>query len=203
MPSSEELRADHDAEPSDEDCRLMRAISQSDPQALQRLYDRYSPRVFAFCLRSLRNRAEAEDLVIEIFWELWRRQERYDQTRSSPLTYLMKVTRSRVIDRLRSLRSRSSVESSSAASQHGVEDGRAADGGGPLDQMAGAEAGAQVRDALNRLSPDQRKALEMAYFDAMSYSEVADSLGQPLGTVKSRIRQALAQLREMLGKVGV
>jgi RNA polymerase sigma-70 factor (ECF subfamily) len=73
----------------------------------------------------------------------------------------------------------------------------------PLDQMAGAEAADQLRAAINSLSSDQRQALEMAYFDAMTYSEVADALSQPLGTVKSRIRQALAQLRHLLGKAGV
>jgi RNA polymerase sigma-70 factor (ECF subfamily) len=69
--------------------------------------------------------------------------------------------------------------------------------------MAEAEAGDRLRAAMNLLNPDQRKALEMAYFDAMTYSEVADSLGQPLGTVKSRIRQALAQLRQMLERAGL
>lgn len=181
----------------------MRGISENNPKALEQLYDRYSPRVFAFCLRSLRDRSEAEDLTLEIFWELWRRQKRYDAARSSPLTYLMKVTRSRVVDRLRSLRSKAPTQQFRADWQMPVEDARPSTAIDPLDQIADVEAGAQLRDALNGLSADQRKALEMAYFDALTYSEVAEALGQPLGTVKSRIRQALSQLRQALGRVVV
>lgn len=182
---------------------MMRGIADNDPTALERLYDRYSSRVFAFCLRSLRDRPEAEDLLLEIFWELWRSQHRYDAARSSPFTYLMQVTRSRVVDRLRSLRSKGSTRQFSADPQRPIEDQQSSAAMEPLDQMAGAEAGDRLRQAMNSLSSDQRQALEMAYFDAMTYSEVADSLSQPLGTVKSRIRQALAQLRQLLGKAGV
>lgn len=181
-----------------DDEALMRGVAAGDRQSFERLYDRYSPRVFAFCLRSLGDRSEAEDLVVEIFWELWRRQDRYEPERSSPLTYLMKVTRSRVIDRLRSIRAKQiNVPTSSEAASPRAAD-YAACAPGPADQAVNAEQQVRVRKALSTLTADQRQALEMAYFDAMSYSEVADSLGQPLGTVKSRIRQALKQLRELL-----
>jgi RNA polymerase sigma-70 factor (ECF subfamily) len=202
MPPDDASHQQRAAEAAD-DGALMRGIAASDPRAMERLYDRYSSRVFAFCLRSLGDASEAEDLVVEIFWELWRRQDRYDATRSSPLTYLMKVTRSRLVDRLRSLRARSSGLPFSANPQLPSEDLRASESPAPIDQMAEAEAGDRLRAAMNLLNPDQRKALEMAYFDAMTYSEVADSLGQPLGTVKSRIRQALAQLRQMLERAGL
>ena len=185
--------------PAGDDLRLMEGIRAGDRDSFERLYNRYSPRVLAFCLRSLRDRAEAEDLVVEIFWELWRRQDRYDEARSSPFTYLMKVTRSRLVDRLRARQSRQSR----AIASPGNEDpagSTAMMGSGPLEQLADQESSDRLRQAMNRLGADQRQALEMAYFDAMSYSEVAHALGQPLGTVKSRIRQALNYLRQMLGK---
>jgi RNA polymerase sigma-70 factor (ECF subfamily) len=104
-----------------------------------------------------------------------------------------------VVDRLRSVRgaaARFPVDASSQLMENQPET-RSIE---PMDQTAGAEETARLRTALNTLSADQQKALEMAYFDAMSYAEVAESLGQPLGTVKSRIRQALIQLRQLLGK---
>lgn len=173
----------------------MRGVAAGDIQCFERFYDKYSPRVFAFCLRSLGDRAEAEDLVIEVFWELWRRQHRYEPQRSSPFTYLMKVTRSRIIDRLRSIRARRMTDSSSCSTEAAT---RPTPAPGPVERVLSAEQEARLQAALNQLSADQRKALELAYFDALSYSEVADSLGQPLGTIKSRIRQALKQLREFL-----
>lgn len=202
MSSSDAIIHEGAAEPAEDDGALMRGIAEGDPKALERLYARYSARVFAFCIRSLRDPAEAEDLVVEIFWELWRRQDRYDAARSRPFTYLMKVTRSRVIDRLRGLRSATTALPRSVEPPNPADDSRRSQLTEPIDQMTVAEAAARLRAAMNLLSPDQRTALEMAYFDAMSYSEVANSLGQPLGTIKSRIREAMAQLRRILGPAG-
>lgn len=186
-------------DPHRTDDALMRGVAAGDLPSFERLYDRYSPRVFAFCLRSLGDHAEAEDLVIDVFWELWQRHDRYEPHRSSPLTYLMKVTRSRIIDRLRSIRARRAAAASSSPQTSSTEAAnQPASTPSPIEQAVGAEQEARLRAALDLLSADQRKALELAYFDALSYSEVADSLGQPLGTVKSRIRQALKQLRESL-----
>ena len=180
-----------------DDVALMRGIAQGDTAAMEHLYDRYSPRVFAFCLRSLRDRAESEDLVIEVFWELWNRCDRYDATRSSPWTYLMRVTRSRVVDRLRALRARGIATATHGTD--GLSQNEPAATHEPADELAGRETESRLRQAMGLLTPEQRQALEMAYFDAMSYSEVADRLGQPLGTIKSRIRQALSLLRRALG----
>lgn len=177
---------------------LMRRIREADAKALECFYDRYSSRVFAFCLRSLADRAECEDLVLEIFWELWSRPERYDPARSSPWTYLMQMTRSRLVDRLRSLRARSSHQFLASDSQAPAQTSQAVQSHEPFEQVARSEDDNRLHAAMESLTPEQRRALEMAYFDAMSYSQVAEALGQPLGTVKSRIRQALAQLRRML-----
>lgn len=202
MSSSDEFRDRSTARAPDDDHALMRRISASDRHAFEQLYDRHSSTVFAFCLRSLGDRSEAEDLALEIFWELWRRQDRYDPMRSSPLTYLMKVTRSRVVDRLRSLRARNAAVPNPTDPRQPLEERGEMHPSDPSDPMQSAEAAARLRAAMNQLQPDHRKALEMAYFDAMTYGQVADSLGQPLGTVKSRIRQALMQLRQILGGSG-
>jgi RNA polymerase sigma-70 factor (ECF subfamily) len=200
MSTGEALRSAGAANAADDDAALMRGIFQQNAGALERLYDRHSPRVFAFCLRSLSDRGEAEELVLDIFWELWRRPERYDAARSSPWTYLMQVTRSRLVDRLRSMRARASKQPLQAHAQHTLEDRPLPRSQEPIDQLSDVESGDRLRLALAALTPDQRQAVEMAYFDAMSYSEVADALGAPLGTVKSRIRQALAQLRQALDR---
>lgn len=196
MPPEEAMNTHPDPASADDEA-LMRGIAAGDLRSFEFFYDRYSPRVFAFCLRSLRDRGEAEDLAIEIFWELWRRQDRYEPGRSHPLTYLMKVTRSRLVDRLRSIRARRTAQGG-ASDKPSLAAAESAAASGPIEQVVGAEQEARLRAALNTLTADQQRALELAYFEAMSYSEVAQLLGQPLGTVKSRIRQAIKQLRELL-----
>lgn len=188
-------------EPCD-DRALMGAISAGDAAALARLYDRHSPTIFAFCLRALGDRMDAEDLLIDIFWEVWAREDRYDPARSSPRTYLLNLTRSRIVDRLRTLRAR---RASASVRLEGENDAQAegftheAAPAEPINDLVSAEQGAELRAAMERLTPAQREALEMAFFDAMSHSDVAQRLGQPIGTVKSRIRQALIRLREIMG----
>lgn len=184
-----------------DDGALMCAIAAGDATALARLYDRYSPIVFAFCLRSLKSDAEAEEVVVDIFWEIWQRHDRYDASRGSPRTYLLNLTRSRIIDRLRMLRARRVLPTVALDTGDGRVDeaGAAGNARPPLDDLVGSEQRDRLREAMRRLTPEQRETLELTYFDAMSNSEVAERLGQPIGTVKSRIRQALIRLREALG----
>lgn len=181
------------ADPPD-DAALMRAIAAGDATALSRLYDRHSPLVLASCVRALRDRHDAEDLVVDIFWEIWDRHDRYDASRSSPRTYLLNVARSRIIDRIRTRQARGAP----AAAEVADEPGRSAARGGPIDDAVAHEERDRLREAMRQLTPDQRRAIELTYFDAMTNSELAERLGQPLGTVKSRIRQALIRLREVL-----
>ena len=191
------LRAVSDSE----DAALMDGIARRDRASLGWFYDRHSPLVFAFCLRSLRNRSDAEDVLLEVFVEVWERSDRYDPARGSPRTYLLNVTRSRIIDCLRARKSRARHERGVAELPD--TDGAVASDHGPLSQAASGEEQQAVTLAMRSLTPEQRAALELAFFDALTHAEIAEQLGEPLGTIKSRIRAAIARLREALKQCGV
>jgi len=175
------------------DTVLMERISGGDPQALAHLYERHGGAVLALCLRILRDRAEAEDVLEEVFWELWQRRGRYDRERSSPFSYLMTLSRSRALDRLRFRRRREGV-------WHGLPEGELPAGGspGPYEDALLAEQRAAIERALQELPEPSRRAVELNFFEGLSHREIADRLGDPLGTVKTRIRQGLLALRKVL-----
>jgi RNA polymerase sigma-70 factor (ECF subfamily) len=191
------VSSDNPLDPTD--ASLMAGIRSRDSQALAQLYDRHSSMVFALCVRMLRDRNDAEDVMLDVFWELWDRAERYDASRASPLTYLLRVTRSRLIDRLRARRSRKRAELASVESVGASDFEADASGAEPLAGTLRTEERALVVRAMSDLTPDQRQAVEMAFFDAMTHTEIAAQLNEPLGTIKSRIRQALIRLRQSLG----
>jgi RNA polymerase sigma-70 factor, ECF subfamily len=178
------------AGPAD-DFALMNAIAEGDASALSALYDRHAAAVMGVGVRILRDRAEADEMTGDVFIELWNRAERYDPSRGHPLAYMLGLARSRALDRLRARTRRERLFVAPGAY----------DGSGPDDPFRDS-ANAQMRSlldrALSRLHPGQRQALELAYFDGMSHSEVAEATGEPLGTVKTRIRQGIVRLREAL-----
>lgn len=177
-----------------DDFRLMDAIAARDAAALSALYDRHAPGVMGVCLRILRDRAEAEEVAGDVFIEIWNRAERFDPTRGHPVAYLLSLARSRAIDRLRSRVRRDRIFSA-------PEDVDARSAADPFQDSSIAQMRVHLERALAGLQPGQREALELAYFDGMSHSEVAAQLGEPLGTVKTRIRQGLLRLRERLAAV--
>ncbi|BAM03175.1 RNA polymerase ECF-type sigma factor [Phycisphaera mikurensis NBRC 102666] len=181
---------------ADSDLVLMAALVKRRPEALATLYDRHAGLVMAFCLRVLRDHAEAEQLTLDVFHELWERADRFNPQRSQPRTYLMTVCRSRAIDRLR--RRRSSQEARGTGGDgFGVLDGRADPSAGePLDGLLQDEQRARIDAALGALSEPERRAVELSFFDDLSHREIADALGLPLGTVKTRIRRGLLKLRD-------
>jgi RNA polymerase sigma-70 factor (ECF subfamily) len=176
----------------------MQSIAAGDPGALELLYDRYSTLTFSLCCRILHDRNEAEDLLTDIFYEIWAKADRYDPARGSPLTYLMTLTRSRAIDRQRA--------GKKFQAQHPGDDllatGSRPDGTiaepSPLDGALGQERRQQVQKALCALDPPQRLCVELSFFDNLSHSEIAQKLNKPLGTVKTYIRQGLIRLRDGL-----
>jgi RNA polymerase sigma-70 factor (ECF subfamily) len=177
-----------------DDYDLMRGIRTRDQSALRELYDRYSGIVYALCLRVLRNATDAEDLLVDVFWETWEKSDRYDASRGSPLAYLTTLARSRAIDRLRS-----KATAGARVSLTDVEDvSPSVVAGGPLDRTIDAERRATVSAALERLDPQQRRAIECAYYEGLSHSEISEQLGKPLGTVKTWIRTGLIRLRDSL-----
>jgi len=180
-----------------EDGELMRRIRDRDGTALAALYDRHAAAVFAVCLRML-DRSDAEEVVGDVFWHVWERPERYEVSRGSVQTYLMLLGRSRAADRLRSSGRRRKIldDTGQDAVRETLHDG--APRADPFDRTAGAELRRHVTLALSQLDAGQRQAIELSFYGAMSHSEIAEALGQPLGTVKTRIRQGLIHLRDSL-----
>ncbi len=173
---------DHD------DVLLVRAVAGGDRDALARLYDRYASVLLALALRILRDRREAEDLLHDVFLEVWRSAKDYDLTRGRVRTWLIIRMRSRALDVTKSARvSRRSGDAE-------VIERVAAE-----SDVAGSPDRQRVRAALAELGDDQRQVLELAYFEGQSCSEIAERVGIPVGTVKSRLAAALGKLRQTLG----
>ncbi|HYN85127.1 MAG TPA: sigma-70 family RNA polymerase sigma factor [Pyrinomonadaceae bacterium] len=170
---------------------LIERVARGDESAFAPLYDRYSPILFGLLLRILRDRPEAEDCLQEVFLQIWQRAPSFDPARGRPFTWLVTLARSRAIDRLRSTGARARTEQAAVAEQTDV----IADADAEAFR---SEQGAFVRGALAEIPEEQRRALLLAYFEGLSQSEIAARLGQPLGTVKTRMRTGLMRLRELL-----
>jgi RNA polymerase sigma-70 factor (ECF subfamily) len=165
---------------------VVHRLRAGDQGALVELYDSYAGLINGLALRILRHTSDAEDVVQEVFVQVWRQAERFDPARGSVEAWLCTIARSRALDRLRRREARREEPSESAPA--------------PTAVPSTAEALA-VRKALDCLSTDQRRALELAYYEGLSQSEIAERLAEPLGTVKTRIRTAMIRLRDMLGPV--
>jgi len=185
-----------------DDYALMEAIaSRRDSAALRALYDRHSGLVFTLCTRVLRDRGDAEDVLIDVFFELWDKADRYDAARGSPVSYLVQLARSRAIDRLRSGRSDKAGPRATASTPDAIDGSASAlrpAAANPLNDVATSEQRELVIRAIAQLEPVQRQAIECAYYDGLSHSEIAEKLDKPLGTVKTWIRQGLIRLRDAL-----
>jgi len=163
---------------------LVRRLASGDTDALGEFYDLHAGLVNALALRILRDSSDAEDVVQEVFVQAWRQASRFDASRGTPEAWLCTMARTRALDRLRRRASRREEREETAPA--------------PSATPRSAEAIA-VRDALAGLSEDQRRALELAYYEGLTQTEIAARLGEPLGTVKTRIRTAMIRLREVLG----
>jgi RNA polymerase sigma-70 factor, ECF subfamily len=184
---------------SRDDLTLMELVARRDASALDALYLRHGSLVFALCLRMLRNHAEAEEVLQEVFWELWRSSSRYAAERGSARVYLVQLARSRALDRVR-LRRRREALLADAGGPSIISAGLGADAS-TANALAAAISGQehrQVRDALRTLSEAERRAVTLSFFEGLSHAEIAEQLGEPLGTVKTRIRRALLRLRDVL-----
>ncbi len=169
-------------------------MASGDATALSVFYDRHSPLVYATCVRVLNDRATADELLVDIFHEFWTRAGQYDVTRGNPVTYLLTLTRSRAIDRRRSMGKRSNLKLASEDAASDKPDPRPT----AAESAVTSETASIVRKALETLDPVQRQAIECAYYDGLSHTEIADRLNKPLGTIKTYIRQGLIRLRGCL-----
>jgi RNA polymerase sigma-70 factor (ECF subfamily) len=178
-----------------DDAALLRRMAGGDEGALGLLYDRWGSPVHALVLHVVRDAGEAEDVVEEVFWQAWRQAARFDPARGGAAVWLFTIARSRALDRRRALdRSREEV---SRGDEAPVAQAASA-APGPAESAEAAERRALVRSALDELPPEQREALELAYFGGLSQSEIAERTGSPLGTVKTRMRLAMQKLRGRL-----
>ncbi|MBI3447432.1 MAG: sigma-70 family RNA polymerase sigma factor [Acidobacteria bacterium] len=181
------------APPPDPLAPLISRIASGSEQALGALYDATSSRVFGLTLKILRDRPAAEEATIDVYAQVWREASRFDLRRGSALAWLLNLARSRAIDIYRSRSRQSGPEEPLVDILHIADPSP-----GPESASLEMERARNVRAALRSLPPEQRRAVEAAYFSGMSHSEVAEALGEPLGTVKTRIRAALATLRRAL-----
>lgn len=169
------------------DRTLIARIATGDSAAFAEFYDRHSARVHGLLMRLLRSRARAEDVLQEVFWQVWTRAGRYDAARGEPVAWLIMMARSRALDELRARRplpeagADSRVDSGSVSADLERSE---------LEQLAAA--------CLQSLPVDQKTAIQMAFHDGYTHEEIARRLDEPLGTIKTRIRLGMQKLRQML-----
>jgi RNA polymerase sigma-70 factor, ECF subfamily len=171
---------------------LVRSIAAGDQLALHALYERLHRIVFTLIVRITHNRETAEELTVDVFHDAWRRAASYDPAGGSVVGWIMNQARSRAIDRLRFEQRKKRVNTladSPLPTTGGAE---------PDEALNLSEQGRLLRDALPVLTPDERQAIETAFFAEMTYAEVAARLNEPVGTVKTRIRSGLSKLRQRL-----
>jgi RNA polymerase sigma-70 factor (ECF subfamily) len=175
------------------DLELVSRVARRDESALGLLYDRYGSAALALAVRVLGDRAEGEDVVQEAFVRVWEDASGYREDRGSVAAWLVTSVRNRAIDRLRRRGARERATERAAAERPLAT--------GPLE-LPDEDSAPRIRAALRELPPDQRETIELAYFQGLTQTELSARLGQPLGTIKSRIRLGMKKLREaMTGRV--
>ena len=171
---------------------LLRRIATGDGDALSRVFELHSPVVLGLLVRMLGGRAEAEEVLQEVFLQVWMQADRYEESRSSPRGWILMLARSRALDRLRRRVSRQRREDEVAA-----EEGVTVRPVG-TERLEAVEQRSRVGAALGILSPEQRHCIELAFFEGLTHTQIAERLKAPLGTVKSRILLGMNKLRQAL-----
>lgn len=193
-----------------DDFALMAAIGDRDAEtrdagALATLFRRHGGIVFAVCLRILDDRHEAEDVLLEVFWEAWEKSDRYHPSRAAPRNYLTLLARSRAIDRKRRRDTHGGRPARSPARDGATSevlarniDGPAARTESPTAQAESEERRRAIERAMSGLEENQRVAIDLAFYEGLTHREIADRTNTPLGTIKTRIRSGLTRLRDAL-----
>jgi len=176
------------------DRQLLARVAKGDLAALRAIYEKHAPRAVAIAFRILRDRGEAEDVVQETFIELWRRSSQFDPDRGGAIAWVVTIARSRAIDRLRASGTAGRTIASASASEGLVPMALPL----PSDEAEQRRNVARVATALSALPDAQRETIELAYFEGLSQSEIAERTGTPLGTVKMRVKLAMAKLAALL-----
>lgn len=171
-------------------------VAEGDQSAFTAFYEATKKVVFGMVVRIVSDRAIAEEVVLDVYTQAWRQARTFDSRRGSPVAWLTTIARSRAIDRVRSGRyeqqNREPMENAGEIRAQSLS---------PEESSVIAERQKLVRFALDSLSPEQREVLELAYYSGLSHTEIAERLGHPLGTVKTRTRLAMIKLRDMLSPI--
>ena len=191
------LYADRSATPITEDdwVRLVQAIAAGDQQALRALYERTHRLVFTLVVRICGDRQIAEELTVDVFHDIWRRAAQYAPQAGTVVGWIMVQARSRALDRIRYEHRKKRVPPEGATEEDDVMNA-------PSAAIETREQHSVLLEALTALTPDERETIETAFFSELTYAETAVRLDQPLGTVKTRVRSALAKLRKALEREG-
>ena len=184
--------------PGPRDADLVLRIAQGDDRALGLLYDRFGGVLYAVAFRVVGQQADAEEVVMEAFAQAWREATRFDQARGSVAAWLTMMTRSRALDLVRSQSRRERITDTAAREEPAAGPAMSAGFPSPGTTVLDEERKRAVSSALAALSPPQRQAIELAYYEGLSQSEIAGRLKEPLGTIKTRMRLGMQKLREAL-----
>jgi RNA polymerase sigma-70 factor (ECF subfamily) len=184
--------------------RLLARAGLGDRAAFATLYERTSSHLFAVVLRINRDRAQAEDILQEVYVNVWRAASSFDAAQSQPLTWLTSIARNRAIDSLRRMQAQPQMRSAGPpadgreSEDEDVYDTVADDSPGPLDLLSRAAEARSLAACMDQLSATQRQSVALAFFQGLSHAEIAAQMRQPLGTIKSWVRRSLATLKSCL-----
>ncbi len=176
--------------------QFIQRAARGDQQGLAELYDQSSRLIYSVALRIAGNPADAEEITLDVYSQVWKLARDYTPDRGSPSAWLVMMARSRALDKVRSRVSRSQHETALESAFDAAASGESAE-----DSAMMSENRRIILQALQELSPEQRQAIELSFFSGLTHSELAERLGQPLGTVKTRIRLGMIKLRTALGAV--
>lgn len=179
---------------------LMRRIASKEPEALSLLYDQYNRLLFGLLKSILKKTEEAEDILQEVFTSIWEKVDQFDYEKGTPYTWIVSLTRNKAIDRLRS-----KVYKEQKKQATSLDDGETfvplfSEENNPLENTILSDRAKRVYNALEKLTEKQRTVIQIAYFDGLSQTEISDEYDIPLGTVKTRMRDGMKKLRELLAQ---
>lgn len=180
-----------------EEIELLRRIGQGDRASFEAFYDRFARVLFSIAYRLLRNEEAAEDVLQDVFVQIWKKAPLYDPARGKPLTWAVTLTRHRAIDIIRSTQRRGQLHEDLKLERGARE---RFDDHDSFTAMASGERHESVRAAMQKLSEEQRQAIELAFFGSFTQAEISERLALPLGTVKARIRRGMMNLQRLLGQ---
>jgi len=174
---------------------LLRQVGQGDRRSFEQLYERFSGVLFSIAYRMLNSQEAAEDVLQDVFVQIWKKAPLFDPTRGRPMTWAVTLTRNKAIDLIRSAQRRSGLHDTMLREKRAL---RYFDDRSSFDAVASDEMSKLVRAAIEKLSKEQRVAIELAFVASMTQAEIAEYLDQPLGIIKARIRLGMLALREMI-----